>query len=131
MASGSGAGAIVGIVLLVVAAHQCSQEPSAVVDTGRPSLAVDEHAAAERADQAAADVVSGTTYVDQGAPYGCTQDCSGHDAGYAWAQDNDVSDPDDCGGDSQSFIEGCRAYGEAYQEAREEAVLEADENVDP
>src|SRR5690348_16577138 len=43
---------------------------------------------------------------------GCTQDCSGHDAGYQWAQDHDVTDPDDCGGKSWSFEEGCRAYAE-------------------
>lgn len=43
---------------------------------------------------------------------GCTQDCSGHDAGYAWAEDKGITDPDDCGGKSWSFIEGCRAYAE-------------------
>lgn len=40
----------------------------------------------------------------------CTGDCSGHDAGYEWASDNDISDPSDCGGKSTSFIEGCEAY---------------------
>lgn len=44
--------------------------------------------------------------------YDCTEDCSGHEAGYDWAGDNGVSDPDDCGGNSQSFVEGCRAYAE-------------------
>lgn len=65
--------------------------------------------------------VQGTTYADQGEPYGCTDDCSGHEAGYQWADDNDVTDPDDCGGDSQSFIEGCQAHAEAYQDALSEA----------
>jgi len=32
---------------------------------------------------------------------------SGHSAGYEWAEENDVSD---CGGNSQSFIEGCEEY---------------------
>ena len=41
---------------------------------------------------------------------GCTVDCSGHEAGYAWAEDRDITDPDDCGGKSWSFEEGCRAY---------------------
>lgn len=53
----------------------------------------------------------------------CTVDCSGHDAGYTWAEDNEVEDPDDCGGNSQSFIEGCESYAEERQEearAREE-----------
>lgn len=42
--------------------------------------------------------------------YECTEDCSGHEAGYAWAEQNDISDPNDCGGNSQSFIEGCEAW---------------------
>lgn len=46
------------------------------------------------------------------AGYECTQDCSGHEAGYAWAEENNITDPDDCGGNSQSFIEGCMAYAE-------------------
>lgn len=46
--------------------------------------------------------------------YECTQDCSGHEAGYEWAEDKGISNPDDCGGKSQSFIEGCRAYAEGY-----------------
>jgi hypothetical protein len=40
----------------------------------------------------------------------CTQDCSGHEAGYKWAEENDISDEDDCTGNSESFIEGCKAY---------------------
>lgn len=42
--------------------------------------------------------------------YLCTVDCSGHEAGYEWAEEKGISDPDDCGGNSESFIEGCRAY---------------------
>ncbi len=44
--------------------------------------------------------------------YGCTQDCSGHEAGYEWAAEHGIDDPDDCGGKSWSFEEGCRAYAE-------------------
>ena len=44
----------------------------------------------------------------------CTDDCSGHEAGYQWAEGNGVTDPDDCGGNSQSFIEGCLAYAEEH-----------------
>lgn len=44
--------------------------------------------------------------------YPCSEDCSGHEAGYEWAEDNGISDLVDCGGNSQSFIEGCRAYAE-------------------
>ena len=42
--------------------------------------------------------------------YECTDDCSGHEAGYEWAQRKGITDPDDCGGNSVSFIEGCRSY---------------------
>jgi hypothetical protein len=71
--------------------------------------------------------------------YGYTQDCSGHNAGYAWAEQNDIVDPDDCGGDSQSFIEGCQDYAESRQQeiqdqadegmrqAREDAGCDADD----
>lgn len=45
-----------------------------------------------------------------GAP--CTDDCSGHEAGYEWAEENGITDPDNCGGDSHSFIEGCEAWAE-------------------
>jgi len=44
--------------------------------------------------------------------YDCTEDCSGHEAGYDWAEEKGITDPDDCGGNSNSFIEGCRAYAE-------------------
>lgn len=40
----------------------------------------------------------------------CTGDCSGHDAGYEWAEEQGISNPGDCGGNSESFIEGCEAY---------------------
>ncbi len=46
--------------------------------------------------------------------YPCTVDCSGHEAGYEWASDKGITDPDDCGGNSDSFIEGCEAY--AYEQ---------------
>ena len=43
---------------------------------------------------------------------GCTDDCSGHEAGYNWAEEKGIDDPDDCGGNSWSFIEGCQSYAE-------------------
>lgn len=42
--------------------------------------------------------------------YACTKDCSGHKAGYAWAQGKGLTDKSQCGGRSNSFIEGCYAY---------------------
>lgn len=46
------------------------------------------------------------------AGFTCRQDCSGHRAGYEWARDKGIRTPSRCGGRSQSFIEGCRAYAE-------------------
>jgi hypothetical protein len=45
----------------------------------------------------------------------CTGDCSGHEAGYRWAEEHDIDNEDDCdtAGDtsnSPSFAEGCKAY---------------------
>lgn len=44
--------------------------------------------------------------------YECTEDCSGHEAGYEWAQENGIDNTDNCGGNSNSFIEGCQSYVE-------------------
>lgn len=44
--------------------------------------------------------------------YECTEDCSGHEAGYNWAEENDISDEYDCDGNSNSFNEGCVSYVE-------------------
>jgi len=38
----------------------------------------------------------------------CTQDV----AGYLWAQQNGITDEDDCTGNSGAFIEGCRVYAQ-------------------
>jgi hypothetical protein len=54
----------------------------------------------------------------------CTVDCSGHKAGYDWAERHDIDDEDNCGGNSESFIEGCKAY------VREQQGTNADEDSD-
>jgi hypothetical protein len=54
--------------------------------------------------------------------YVCTQDCSGHEAGYQWAEENGITDPRDCGGNSDSFIEGCIAYTEDFWEEEEHDI---------
>jgi hypothetical protein len=48
--------------------------------------------------------------------YGCTEDCSGHEAGYQWAEDHGITDESDCGGNSWSFEEGCVAYAQEQSE---------------
>jgi hypothetical protein len=59
-----------------------------------------------------------STYVKQGQPYfrgfRCTQDCSGHEAGYAWARKRGVKEPSQCGGNSRSFYEGCLAWADEH-----------------
>jgi hypothetical protein len=42
--------------------------------------------------------------------YNCTVDCSGHEAGYEWAEEEGITDPSECNGNSWSFIEGCEAF---------------------
>lgn len=37
-------------------------------------------------------------------------DCASELAGYHWAQENRISDPDDCAGSSGEFVAGCRLY---------------------
>ena len=44
--------------------------------------------------------------------YECTEDCSGHEAGYNWAEENNISDESDCDGNSNSFNEGCSSFVE-------------------
>ena len=44
--------------------------------------------------------------------YECTSDCSGHEAGYDWAEENDICNTEFDGGNSESFAEGVRAYAE-------------------
>ena len=52
--------------------------------------------------------------------YGCTQDCSGHEAGYDWADRNNIQNENDCHGNSNSFSEGCRAWVEEHQDNEED-----------
>ena len=47
--------------------------------------------------------------------YECKDDCSGHKAGYEWADENYITSDWDCSGNSESFIEGCYTYVEEYE----------------
>jgi len=40
----------------------------------------------------------------------CEWDCSGHKEGYKWAENNRVTEYENCQGESQSFIEGCKIH---------------------
>lgn len=61
---------------------------------------------------------------------GCTDDCSGHDAGYEWAEEHDITDADDCTGNSQSFVEGCEERVEDHL-AEHAAELNHDDDDEP
>lgn len=70
----------------------------------------DEEEAAEGVDE---EVLAVTQQTFMG--YDCTIDCSGHEAGYQWAEQNSIDDPDNCDGNSNSFNEGCQSYVEEQQ----------------
>jgi hypothetical protein len=60
--------------------------------------------------------------------YPCTGDCSGHEAGHQWAENNSISDDSDCNGNSESFNEGCRSYIEENgSSSSEDSSTEAEE----
>ena len=73
----------------------------------------DDDAARDRAE----DEVADDSYVGIGAPYGCTEDCSGHEAGFRYRADHGYAGYN---ADSPSFNEG----GQAFEEAVEERVQE-------
>jgi hypothetical protein len=49
--------------------------------------------------------------------YACTKDCSGHIAGYQWAEKHGITNAGNCGGKSLSFFQGCLIYANEHQEA--------------
>lgn len=51
--------------------------------------------------------------------YICTKDCSGHEAGYEWAKQNNAINMDnDCEKRGNSFLQGCYAYIEEVEEQK-------------
>lgn len=44
--------------------------------------------------------------------YQCKGDCSGHQAGYDWAEQNGIDDRSSCNTPSASFNQGCESYVE-------------------
>ncbi|MDR2339609.1 MAG: hypothetical protein LBF40_05710 [Deltaproteobacteria bacterium] len=62
--------------------------------------------------------------------FSCTTDCSGHNAGYAWAEANDINEDEYCEGISKSFIEGCLAYIDEHEDISDYYSPEEDFNED-
>ena len=115
------------VFLLCVALPGCGSAASGGEDGQAKAIA---QSRAEFDDDAArvkaVSELSGQTFQDVGDTSRCTKDCSGHDAGWQWAQDNEVTDSSDCSG-SGSFEDGCEAYVEEL-DSRVEAAREDDES---
>lgn len=62
----------------------------------------------------ALDDLSGATFAEVGDVSSCTDDCSGHDAGFEYARSQQIFDEDDCSDDNPSFNEGCRTFAKAF-----------------
>lgn len=67
--------------------------------------------------------LANSTYESSSMAYGCTQDCSGHNAGWDWRAQHGYS----TAGNSQSFDEGGRAFDEAVERKVEEKRSEWEE----
>jgi hypothetical protein len=110
--TGYGLGRVVALIIVGALTCQCSQ------GNEERSEAPKEDQVADRA----ADIRAGS-YEDARGDEGCTSDCSGHEAGFEWAKDNDITSEDDCSshGDTDgSFAEGCKAYVNAEETAADE-----------
>lgn len=81
----------------------------------------------DEAHDRATDTLASMSFDDVADASMCTGDCEGHDSGFEWAKENGYTDASSCSGDSQSFIEGCEAYGAAFErQVQEELKGEAD-----
>jgi len=62
--------------------------------------------------------------------YECTDDCSGHAAGYRWAEEHHITSESACSlnGNAISFYEGCLAYVEDPNRGADED--DDDEDID-
>lgn len=69
-------------------------------------------------------------YRQVGPLWKCTEDCSGHDAGFAWAADNRIRRRSGCSGDSRSFEEGCETYVKERDALVEEKRLAFDADAE-
>jgi hypothetical protein len=49
----------------------------------------------------------------------CPEKCSGHDAGHAWAESQNIQSNIECRGDDPTFLEGCEDYARHHGEKME------------
>lgn len=93
-------------------ARAATATPSPRSTSATDSASSDSHESEVADDDTGDDKEDSDTEAEDFHGYRCTVDCSGHEAGYRWAEEHEIHDPDDCGGKSESFIEGCRAWAE-------------------
>lgn len=55
--------------------------------------------------------------VQQAGRVRCNKECEAFEKGYLWAEENEVSEPDECFGSSDAFLNGCMAYAEEHAQA--------------
>jgi hypothetical protein len=117
--SGSGAGIWIAAGLVLLGAYSCfhGDDWSSFPKDNWWSASKD-----DQANDAAIAATAGTYRTDVGTA-ACTDDCSGHDAGYAWAREHDIDDEANCPTDhGDSFEGGCKAFVAAYNDAYDDAL---------
>jgi hypothetical protein len=80
--------------------------------------------------------ISGSSAAQTFGGYQCTDDCSGHEAGYDWAETHDIDSEDTCDSqetNSESFKEGCKAFvnGDDRYGFDDEASPDKDDEASP
>jgi hypothetical protein len=71
--------------------------------------------------QTAVEMLNGLTYEDARGSAACGGSCTSHNAGFAWARENNISTRAACTGKDAAFIAGCQAYADEV-ESRADAV---------
>jgi hypothetical protein len=132
-------------MFIALAIYACSEksdetkaaaEQSVVSGTARAPSVIDSAVATfnptrgdfdeDRAEDVARDYLSDEAYQVTVGSAACTDDCSGHEAGWRWAAEGNS-----CGsGESESFDAGCAAFEEAVEERVAEAKQRYDDGDD-
>lgn len=130
MRQGLGTILAVGLALGGCGARESTEDESAGHVVAQSGDATDVSSAGVSEDEAhdrATETLASMSFDDVADASMCTGDCEGHDAGFQWAKENGYTDASSCSGDSQSFIEGCEAYGAAFErQVQKELKGEAD-----
>ena len=142
--------AVVALVLLVKCSEPSDDEIYVAdelgVSTDEAAALIDQYASADDAideyrveirpefdeDAARAQAEQDAANESYDYSYGCTQDCSGHEAGWQWRAETGYPVEDATTyGNSNSFAEGAMAYDESVEERVEEMRSEHESGIDP